>query len=56
MKQFSKEELEQALAYNFSYTQFRPNQLEAIQATLAGRDSLLIMPTGRLGLGVGVVS
>lgn len=25
---------------------FRPGQLEAVQATLAGRDSLLILPTG----------
>jgi len=30
----------------FGYDQFRPNQLEAIEQCLAGRDVMLVMPTG----------
>lgn len=41
-----KEQVLAALNYHFSYGTFRPNQLEAIEATLEGKDSLLIMPTG----------
>jgi ATP-dependent DNA helicase RecQ len=30
----------------FGYSQFRPNQLEVIEHTLSGQDSIVIMPTG----------
>ncbi|MCG8575982.1 MAG: DNA helicase RecQ [Flavobacteriales bacterium] len=30
----------------FGYDQFRPNQLEVIEHTLSGQDSIVIMPTG----------
>jgi superfamily II DNA helicase RecQ len=45
-RQFGEEELCGALKYHFQHDTFRPFQLEAIQATLSGRDSLLILPTG----------
>jgi Lhr-like helicase len=45
-KEYTQEELCKALKYHFSYDKFRPFQLDAIHATLAGRDSLLILPTG----------
>lgn len=35
-----------ALARCGGHAAFRPGQLEAVKATLAGRDSLLILPTG----------
>ena len=38
--------LRAALARCGGHADFRPGQLEAVQATLAGRDSLLILPTG----------
>lgn len=41
------EQLLAALKFHFSYDAFRPNQQQAIEATLAGRDSLLIIPTGK---------
>ena len=40
------EQLLAALKYHFNHEVFRPNQQEAIHATLSGRDSLLILPTG----------
>lgn len=36
----------EALERHFGYTDFRPGQREAIGAVLAGRDALVIMPTG----------
>ncbi|GIW06729.1 MAG: hypothetical protein KatS3mg060_1534 [Dehalococcoidia bacterium] len=38
--------LDTALAERFGYPAFRPGQREIIEATLAGRDVLAIMPTG----------
>jgi ATP-dependent DNA helicase RecQ len=35
-----------ALLAHFGYGAFRPGQREAVEAALAGRDSLVIMPTG----------
>ena len=35
-----------ALLAHFGHAQFRPGQREAVQAALAGRDSLVVMPTG----------
>lgn len=39
-------ELERLLQLNFGLPSFRPSQLEAIAATLAGVDSLVVLPTG----------
>lgn len=30
----------------YGYDQFRPNQLEVIEHTLSGQDSIVVMPTG----------
>ena len=38
--------LEDALACYWGYTAFRPLQREAMEAVLAGRDSLVVLPTG----------
>ena len=38
--------LRQALKDAFGYTTFRPGQEEVIQAVMAGRDALAVMPTG----------
>ena len=38
--------LEDALARYWGYTAFRPLQLDAMEAVLAGRDSLVVLPTG----------
>ena len=38
--------LENALARYWGYTAFRPLQREAMEAVLAGRDSLVVLPTG----------
>lgn len=46
MRQYTQGELFKALKYHFGHDKFRPFQLDAIQAALAGRDSLLILPTG----------
>ena len=35
-----------ALLAHFGYRAFRPGQREAVEAALAGRDSLVVMPTG----------
>ena len=35
-----------ALLAHFGYAEFRPGQREAVEAALAGRDSLVVMPTG----------
>jgi len=56
MRQYTQEELIKALKYHFGHEEFRPFQLDAIQATLAGRDSLLILPTGAASQCVGDVS
>ena len=34
------------LRENFGYPDFRPPQIRAVQAVLAGRDSLIVLPTG----------
>ncbi len=39
-------ELEQALQQYFGFADFRPGQREACEAALAGRDTLVVMPTG----------
>jgi ATP-dependent DNA helicase RecQ len=39
-------ELEQALQEHFGFADFRPGQREACAAALAGRDTLVVMPTG----------
>jgi hypothetical protein len=44
------EQLIAALKSNFNHENFRNHQLEAIQATLSGKDSLLILPTGMIWL------
>ena len=40
------EEAQQALAEHFGYQSFRPGQEALIEAILAGRDAVGIMPTG----------
>jgi ATP-dependent DNA helicase RecQ len=40
------DEIERALREEFELKSFRPGQREAIEAVLAGRDALVIMPTG----------
>ena len=42
----STSNLETALARYWGYTTFRPLQRDAMEAVLAGRDSLVVMPTG----------
>ena len=39
-------QLEGILQQNFGLSSFRPQQVEAITATLQGRDSIVILPTG----------
>lgn len=36
----------QVLKQHWGYSQFRPQQLETIQAVLQGRDALVVMATG----------
>src|SRR5918993_4935965 len=38
--------LEQAISQYWGYTTFRPLQQEAMGAVLAGRDSIVVLPTG----------
>ena len=42
----SENSLEQSLQTYFGYGEFRPLQREAVEGTLAGRDVLVVMPTG----------
>ena len=39
-------DLENAIARYWGYTSFRPLQRDAMDAVLAGRDSLVVLPTG----------
>ena len=39
-------DLSAALERHFGFTAFRPGQREACEAALAGRDVLVVMPTG----------
>src|SRR5436189_6147889 len=39
-------DLTAALEQHFGFRAFRPGQEEAVRATLAGRDALVVMPTG----------
>jgi superfamily II DNA helicase RecQ len=43
----SHEQLLAALKCNFNHEKFRDHQLDAIQATLSCKDSLLVLPTGQ---------
>src|SRR5688572_32208951 len=38
--------LQQAISQYWGYTSFRPLQREAMDAVLAGRDSVVVLPTG----------
>src|SRR5512138_1976639 len=38
--------LSEALSTYWGYADFRPHQREVMEAVLAGRDSLLVLPTG----------
>jgi ATP-dependent DNA helicase RecQ len=42
----SADELQQVLATYWGFTSFRPLQREAMEAILAGRDSVVVLPTG----------
>jgi RecQ family ATP-dependent DNA helicase len=42
----NSEQLAEALRTQFGHAGFRPGQLEAVEAVVAGRDVLLVMPTG----------
>ena len=42
----SPEALKKALQQEFGFAEFRPGQLELIQAVLSGRDALGVLPTG----------
>jgi len=39
-------DLERSLHEHFGFAEFRPGQREACEAALAGRDVLVVMPTG----------
>jgi ATP-dependent DNA helicase RecQ len=43
---YSTERLREKLRKHFGFTRFRPGQVKAVQAALAGRDTLVLMPTG----------
>ena len=43
---FDSARLHAALQQHFGFTVFRPGQEEALQHLLAGRDTLVVMPTG----------
>jgi len=38
--------LQEKLQRHFGFKRFRPGQVEAVRASIAGRDVLVIMPTG----------
>src|SRR3954452_15974732 len=40
------QELQQQLEHHFGFKRFRPGQAEAVRAAMAGRDVLVVMPTG----------
>ncbi len=42
----NRAELTESLRRGFGHPEFRPGQLEAIEAVISGRDVLLVMPTG----------
>jgi ATP-dependent DNA helicase RecQ len=42
----NSEQLTEALRRQFGHAEFRPGQLEAVEAVVSGRDVLLVMPTG----------
>ena len=42
----NEEQLTAALSGQFGHSAFRPGQIEAIEAVIAGQDVLLVMPTG----------
>jgi ATP-dependent DNA helicase RecQ len=44
--QHSLEQLRQVIERHWGYRSFRPQQEQAMQAALTGRDSLVVMPTG----------
>lgn len=46
VKVSSSERLREKLRQHFGFRRFRPGQAQAVQAVLAGRDTLVIMPTG----------
>lgn len=46
MSPLTEAHLCKVLEHNFGHKLFRPSQLQAIQATLSGLDSLLVLPTG----------
>src|SRR3954471_24887074 len=43
---YSLDDLKRVIAKTWGYNDFRPLQLEAMQAVLDGRDSLVVLPTG----------
>jgi len=42
----SASSLQNAISQYWGYTSFRPLQREAMDAVLAGRDSIVVLPTG----------
>ena len=46
MPQPTIDDARQALEEHFGYAEFRPGQVPVVEAALAGRDALAVMPTG----------
>ena len=46
MPAYSLDDLKRVIEKHWGYRAFRPLQVEAMQAVLHGRDSLVVMPTG----------